>query len=163
MLATRRASTGGTTFANELELRDLYLAISLLNQRGTPTRLVRTGLTIPGFLASLGFDPKPFVTDLGFVDTILKVREGRILPARRRAPEKSIPPELDELCIQATQIDREQRMQTARELGDRVQQYLDGDRDLSPRHHADRNPRRRLPRPARSRPAAALVSASLSN
>ena len=47
-----------------------------------------------------------------------------------RAPNRSIPPELDELCIQATQIDREHRMQTARELGDRVQQYLDGDRDL---------------------------------
>ncbi|HEX2851868.1 MAG TPA: glycosyltransferase [Opitutaceae bacterium] len=60
--------TGGTTFANEVELRDLYLAVSLLNQRGTPTRLVRTGFNTPGFLASLGFDPKPFVVDLGFVE-----------------------------------------------------------------------------------------------
>ena len=50
-----------------------------------------------------------------------------------RAPNRSIPPELDELCVQATQIDREHRMQTARELGDRVQQFLDGDRDLAAR------------------------------
>ncbi|HWA10187.1 MAG TPA: glycosyltransferase [Opitutaceae bacterium] len=59
--------TGGTTFANEGELRDLYLAVALLNKGGTPTRLVRTGITTPGFLASLGFDPAPFVADLGFV------------------------------------------------------------------------------------------------
>lgn len=59
--------TGGTTFANEGELRDLYLAVSLLNQRGVPTRLLRTGISTPAFLASLGFDPKPFVVDLGFV------------------------------------------------------------------------------------------------
>jgi glycosyltransferase involved in cell wall biosynthesis len=59
--------TGGTTFANEGELRDLYLAVALLNQRGVPTRLLRTGISTPAFLASLGFDPKPFVVDLGFV------------------------------------------------------------------------------------------------
>jgi glycosyltransferase involved in cell wall biosynthesis len=59
--------TGGTTFANEAELRDLYLAVALLNQRGVPTRLLRTGISTPAFLASLGFDHKPFVLDLGFV------------------------------------------------------------------------------------------------
>ncbi len=50
--------------------------------------------------------------------------------ASRRAPSRAIPPELDELCVQATHLDRDQRIQTARELGDRVQMYLDGDRDL---------------------------------
>lgn len=59
--------TGGTTFANEAELRDLYLAVALLNQRNIPTRLLRTGISTPAFLASLGFDPKSFVVDLGFV------------------------------------------------------------------------------------------------
>ena len=63
--------TGGTTFANEGELRELYLAVALLNQRGTPTRLVRTGITTPGFLASLGFDHTPIVLDLGFVHKAL--------------------------------------------------------------------------------------------
>jgi len=66
--------TGGTTFANEAELRELYLAIVLLNQRGTPTRLVRTGITTPGFLATLGFDHKPLVLDMGFVDKLLLPR-----------------------------------------------------------------------------------------
>ncbi|MBS1122451.1 MAG: hypothetical protein H6Q90_4679 [Deltaproteobacteria bacterium] len=48
-----------------------------------------------------------------------------------RAPGRTIPPELDELCAHATKPDREDRIQTARELGDRVQRYLDGDRDLA--------------------------------
>ncbi len=48
-----------------------------------------------------------------------------------RAPDRKIPPELDALCAHATTPDREVRVQTARELGDRVQHYLDGDRDLA--------------------------------
>ena len=50
-----------------------------------------------------------------------------------RAPDRSIPPELDDLCVAATAIDRAERIATARELGDRVQRYLDGDRDLATR------------------------------
>jgi len=51
----------------------------------------------------------------------------------QRAPDRAIPPELDLLCAHATQPERELRVQTARELGDRVQQFLDGDRDLATR------------------------------
>jgi serine/threonine-protein kinase len=50
-----------------------------------------------------------------------------------RAPNRNIPPELDALVAQATTPDREVRVQTARELGDRVQQFLDGDRDVAMR------------------------------
>ena len=60
--------TGSNTFANEPELRELYLAVALLNQRGTPTRLIRTGFNSPTFLASLAFDYRAFVLDLGFVE-----------------------------------------------------------------------------------------------
>ena len=60
--------TGSNTFANEPEMRELYLAVALLNQRGTPTRLVRTGFNSPEFLASLAFDHGKYVLDLGFVD-----------------------------------------------------------------------------------------------
>ncbi len=51
----------------------------------------------------------------------------------KRAPNRSIPPELDELCVEATHTAREKRIQTARELGDRVQSFLDGDRDVAMR------------------------------
>jgi eukaryotic-like serine/threonine-protein kinase len=56
----------------------------------------------------------------------------RELPDTRpsaRAPDRRIPPELDGLCVAATRQRREDRP-TARALGDRVLQYLDGDRDL---------------------------------
>ena len=56
-----------------------------------------------------------------------------------RAPDRMIAPELDELCVEATHADRERRLSTARELGDRVQQYLDGDRDLAARQKLARD------------------------
>ncbi|MBA3455518.1 MAG: serine/threonine protein kinase [Deltaproteobacteria bacterium] len=51
-------------------------------------------------------------------------------PSKRR-PDAEIPPELDELTFAATRLDRDERIATARELGERIQQYLDGDRDLA--------------------------------
>ncbi|HEY0991558.1 MAG TPA: serine/threonine-protein kinase [Kofleriaceae bacterium] len=47
-----------------------------------------------------------------------------------RARDRDIPPELDELCVQATARDRDRRLATARELGERVERFLDGDRDV---------------------------------
>ncbi len=52
-------------------------------------------------------------------------------PARRR-PDRAIPPELDELCFEALADDPTTRP-TARQLADRIQAYLDGDRDLERR------------------------------
>ncbi len=49
-------------------------------------------------------------------------------PAQRR-PDRGIPPELDRACFEALANDPEERP-TARELADRVQAYLDGDRDV---------------------------------
>ena len=49
-------------------MRELYLAVAILNRRGTPTRLIRTGFNSPTFLASLAFDYAAFVLDLGFVE-----------------------------------------------------------------------------------------------
>ena len=46
-----------------------------------------------------------------------------------RVPDRDIPPELDDLCDLATRLRREERVATARELGERIQQFLDGDRD----------------------------------
>ncbi len=60
--------TGSNTFANEPEMRELYLAVALLNQRGTATRLVRTGFNSPRFLDGLALDVKRHVLDLGFIE-----------------------------------------------------------------------------------------------
>jgi serine/threonine protein kinase len=55
-----------------------------------------------------------------------------------RAPHRDIPPELDQVVLAATHEDRAARIQTPRELGERVQRYLDGDRDLALRQQLAR-------------------------
>jgi serine/threonine protein kinase len=50
-----------------------------------------------------------------------------------RAPHREVPPELDSLCIEATEPVRDQRLASTRELSERVERYLDGDRDLAQR------------------------------
>jgi eukaryotic-like serine/threonine-protein kinase len=57
-------------------------------------------------------------------------REAR--PAQR-SPQRDVPPELDDLCARATALARDDRVQTARELADAVDRYLEGDRDLERR------------------------------
>ena len=52
-------------------------------------------------------------------------------PARRR-PDRSVPPELDALCVEALADDPAARP-SARRFAERLQQYLDGDRDLERR------------------------------
>jgi len=49
------------------------------------------------------------------------------------------PPELVAIANEATVLDRNARLRTARELGDRVQRFLDGDRDLELRRQAARD------------------------
>jgi serine/threonine-protein kinase len=50
-----------------------------------------------------------------------------------RAPGRDVPPELDAICVAATLADRATRIQTPRELGERVERFLDGDRDVARR------------------------------
>jgi hypothetical protein len=57
----------------------------------------------------------------------------------QRAPGREIAPELDALCVAATATKREDRVQSARELGDGVQRFLDGDRDLARRRDLARS------------------------
>ena len=57
--------------------------------------------------------------------------ETNLSPAKRR-PDRTVPPELDALCIQM--LAREPSMRpTARRVADRVEDYLDGDRDVARR------------------------------
>ncbi|HWA85170.1 MAG TPA: glycosyltransferase [Opitutus sp.] len=59
--------TGSTNFATLADLRTLVLAVRLINERGTPCRLVRTGIHPPELqheLTAIGGDR---VIDLGFI------------------------------------------------------------------------------------------------
>src|SRR5262245_19639528 len=53
--------------ANAEEVRSLYLAIALLNRRGYPTFLVRSGTDYCEFLPRSGEWIKPYLRELGFV------------------------------------------------------------------------------------------------
>jgi serine/threonine protein kinase len=49
--------------------------------------------------------------------------------ARPSARGHLVPPEMEQACVRATAVDRARRYQSARELADAVERYLDGDRD----------------------------------
>lgn len=68
--------TGSTTFANLADVRTLLLAVRLINDRGTPCRLVRTGINPPELAAELEALAGDHVLDLGFV---AKARLGPLL------------------------------------------------------------------------------------
>ncbi|APR77899.1 Serine/threonine protein kinase PrkC, regulator of stationary phase [Minicystis rosea] len=47
-----------------------------------------------------------------------------------RAPQRDVPPELEEICVKATRTEPRERYQSARELHEAVERFLDGDRDV---------------------------------
>jgi serine/threonine protein kinase len=61
---------------------------------------------------------------------LLSIKKGLESRPTVRAPEREIPPELDEICVRATQQQPSERFATARELHDEIQRFLAGDRDL---------------------------------
>ncbi len=68
--------TGSTTFANLADVRTLLLAVRLLNERGTPCQLVRTGINPPELERELAAVGGGHVLDLGFLP---KARLGPLL------------------------------------------------------------------------------------
>lgn len=68
--------------------------------------------------------------------------KGASAQASVRTPERDVLPELEAICVKATQVEPEQRYQTARALHDAIEQFLSGDRDVELRQklamqHAD--------------------------
>jgi serine/threonine-protein kinase len=62
-------------------------------------------------------------------DAIFTTQHG--IDARPSLRAADIPPELDELCVHATALRADDRIASARELAERLNRYLDGDRDLA--------------------------------
>ncbi len=55
--------------------------------------------------------------------------DGADARAHARFPDREVPPELEAICVRATQYDRADRFASARELQLAVERFLDGDRD----------------------------------
>lgn len=49
--------------------------------------------------------------------------------AHARYPDRQVPPELEAICVRATQYESADRFDSARELHEAVERFLDGDRD----------------------------------
>ncbi|HJL47612.1 MAG TPA: serine/threonine-protein kinase, partial [Polyangiaceae bacterium LLY-WYZ-15_(1-7)] len=60
---------------------------------------------------------------------ISKTIEGIDARPSVRFPDLDVPPELEELCVRATHVDPEQRLQSAGELANGIESFLEGDRD----------------------------------
>jgi len=60
-------------------------------------------------------------------------------PLRERFPELDVPAEIDEICMRALQLERDERCATAREVSDAIEDYLEGTKELERRQaEADR-------------------------
>ncbi len=110
-----------------------------------------TVLGTPGYMAPEQLDgeavgPAADIYALGCI--LFEISAGRTLHPRGHAaiastatgadaaPSRVLPdspPELDAICRRAVALDPQQRFASARELGDAVQAFLDGDRDLETR------------------------------
>jgi serine/threonine protein kinase/formylglycine-generating enzyme required for sulfatase activity len=62
-------------------------------------------------------------------DILSKVVSDPVLPPRKRAPERDIPPELEEICLKALAKEKEQRPRRARELHAEIEAFLEGSRE----------------------------------
>lgn len=67
---------------------------------------------------------------------LLAALRGQVEPPSQRAPGPRIAPELDEICLRATQSDPEDRYASARQLHEAIDDYLAGRRDLELRREA---------------------------
>ncbi|MDQ8202512.1 glycosyltransferase [Pelagicoccus sp. SDUM812003] len=65
---------GGITSSNRADIRDLYLAVRLLNQEGIPTRIIKAGTSCSDFEKSFAFPLEEICTDIGTIN-IEKVPE----------------------------------------------------------------------------------------
>jgi eukaryotic-like serine/threonine-protein kinase len=55
-----------------------------------------------------------------------------------RAADRDVPPELEAICVKATERDPARRFSSAREMHDAIERFLDGDRDVEQRRELAR-------------------------
>lgn len=80
---------------------------------------------------------EPAYPDLGFVPTVMKVRQGEFLPPRQRAPQLAISVELEELVLGAMAPNAVDRPD-AKELADEIGRILEGAKERQRREQEAR-------------------------
>lgn len=79
------------------------------------------------------FVPEPHETYEAFLE---RVQEGLIIPPTERAPERRIPPSLEETCLKCLARSPKERYQTAMELLAEITAFLEGTREQEWRRRA---------------------------
>ena len=92
---------------------------------------------------------EPAYPDLGFVPTVMRVRQGGLVPPRERAPDRNISFALEELCVNAMARDPAERP-LAKELADELGRVLEGAKERE-RRSAEAKARVRAGRQAMDR------------
>ena len=81
---------------------------------------------------------RPFRGATAFA-VLIETTRGEIVPPSARAPHRSVPPDLEEICLRALAYAPEDRYPSARALRDEVERYLAGTRERDRRRsEADR-------------------------
>jgi len=119
---------------NDLETGDLlgtpgYMApeqIKRLGDTGRPADIYALGAILFEILAGEPLHPR------GQPALASTVNNEAVTSPAKRKPDRSIPPELDALCVATLNADATTRP-TARRVAERVEAYLDGDRDVARR------------------------------
>ena len=76
---------------------------------------------------------RPLIAGRDSTELALKTLAGVNANARERAPELEVPPELEDVCVQATKRFPSDRLASARSLHEALERYLEGDRDTERR------------------------------
>ncbi len=81
---------GGITSSNRSDVRDLFLAVKIINDNGTPCRIIKTGPTCPDLLNSFAFPLDDICIDLGYVsrgeiNELLQMADALIQPGKKNA------------------------------------------------------------------------------
>lgn len=100
-----------------------------LTELGPGTDVYALGAILFEILCLARLHPRRSVTEV-----LASTLSGALARPSIRAPEKAVPPELEEIIVQATEINLDERYRTARELHDDLEGFLDGQRDVERRH-----------------------------
>lgn len=99
-----------------------------LDELGKTTDVYSLGAILFEILCLARLHPRRSVNEV-----ISSTLSGALARPSIRAPEKAVPPELEEIIVRATELQPDARFQTARDLHDELERFLNGQRDVERR------------------------------
>ncbi len=131
-ISTKRADEGFATLDGTIQGSPSYLAPE--HARGEISAIdARTDVFGLGTILYEILTGCVLYEDSSVGEVLLRARQCEIEPPRKRAPERNIPARLEEICVRALAADKEARFQSAEELHNALQNYIEGKIDAKRR------------------------------